>query len=326
MRLCIYGAGVIGSIFAGKLALAGNDVTVLARGKRLDALRQNGVTLVDAGTGKTESIPVRVIDQLSPDDRYDYVLIAMQRTQVDAILPVLSKNRSDAFVFIVNTAAGYQSWAEAVGEDRLLLGFPSAGGAYKDGKVCYFIGRGMQRLFQTTTFGSYTGRKTACVNRLISLIRQAGIPSVYCRDMDAWQKTHVAMVTCIANALYGYRCDNVTLGRSYPSVRAMVAAIKEGRGVLRKNGIRPTPAKLWWFALPTPLLSMVFAGFMRTRLAEITMAKHCMAALPEMQCLQQEFDILVERSGLSVPNIDKLKENLRVTESDCPAFHALPQI
>ncbi len=323
MRICIYGAGVIGSIFAGKLALAGNDVTVLARGKRLDSLRRNGVTLVDAGTGKTESVPVRIIDQLFPDDRYDYVFVAMQRTQVDAILPALSQNCSDTFVFIVNTAAGYQSWAQAVGEKRLLLGFPSAGGEYKDGKVYYFIGRGMQRLFQTTTFGSYTGRKTVYVNRLISLIRKAGIPSVYCRDMDAWQKTHVAMVTCIANALYGYRCDNVALGRSYPAVHTMVAAIKEGRGVLRKNGICPTPAKLWWFALPTPLLSMVFAGFMQTKLAEITMAKHCMAALPEMQCLQQEFDILVERSGLSAPNIDKLKENLQVTESASTAFQAL---
>ena len=36
MKICIYGAGVIGSIFTGKLSLAGNDVTVLARGKRFE--------------------------------------------------------------------------------------------------------------------------------------------------------------------------------------------------------------------------------------------------------------------------------------------------
>lgn len=35
MRILVYGAGVIGSIFAEKLAVAGNDVTILARGKRL---------------------------------------------------------------------------------------------------------------------------------------------------------------------------------------------------------------------------------------------------------------------------------------------------
>ncbi len=34
MKILVYGAGVIDSIFAGKLALAGNEITVLARGKR----------------------------------------------------------------------------------------------------------------------------------------------------------------------------------------------------------------------------------------------------------------------------------------------------
>jgi ketopantoate reductase len=34
MRILIYGAGVIGSIFAGKLAQKGYDITVLARNKR----------------------------------------------------------------------------------------------------------------------------------------------------------------------------------------------------------------------------------------------------------------------------------------------------
>lgn len=38
MRILIYGAGVIGSIFAGKLASTGCDVTILAGGKRLNEL------------------------------------------------------------------------------------------------------------------------------------------------------------------------------------------------------------------------------------------------------------------------------------------------
>lgn len=40
-------------------------------------------------------------------------------------------------------------------------------------------------------------------------VTKAGIPSVFCSDMDAWQKTHVAVITNIANALYGIKCDNL---------------------------------------------------------------------------------------------------------------------
>ena len=85
MRILIYGAGVIGSIFAGKLAASGEDITVLARGKRLEQLKQSGVVLVKPGE-KAEIMPVKAIKHLAPDDLYDYIIIAMQRTQVDSIL------------------------------------------------------------------------------------------------------------------------------------------------------------------------------------------------------------------------------------------------
>lgn len=45
MRILIYGAGVIGSIFAGRLVASGQDITVLAQGKRLSELSQNGIVL-----------------------------------------------------------------------------------------------------------------------------------------------------------------------------------------------------------------------------------------------------------------------------------------
>jgi ketopantoate reductase len=58
MRILIYGAGVIGCIFAGKLAASGKDITVLARGKHLEDLRQNGIVLSMPGRNKKEIIPV----------------------------------------------------------------------------------------------------------------------------------------------------------------------------------------------------------------------------------------------------------------------------
>lgn len=310
MRILIYGAGVIGSIFAGKLAAAGEDVTVLARGKRAEELRQCGIILTTDGSNHDEAIPVKVIEHLAPDDLFDYIIVVMQRTQVDSVLPILSKNCSKNIVFVVNTAAGYEKWARAVGSERLMIGFPSAGGERIGNKVDYFIGKGIIRTFQTTTFGEYSGRETERLRRLINAYRRAGIPSVSCNDMDAWQKTHVAMVTSIGNALYKFDCNNYHLARSYESICLMLHGIKEGFAVLNRLGIKIKPAKLWYMRLPVWMTAKVTKVVMGTKIAETALAKHCTAAKPEMVCLQAEFDSLITQSQLQTPAIDRLRKYL----------------
>lgn len=310
MRILIYGAGVIGSVFAARLHLAGYDVTVLARGQRLEALRQNGIVLHPYGSRKAEIAHVKVIDCLTPNDRYDYILVAMQRTQVDSVLEPLAANASANIVLIVNTAAGYADWLRAVGKDRLMIGFPSAGGERRGGEVHYFVGHGLMRMLQTTTFGELDGQKTKRLQTLIGMFRHAHIPCVSCPDMDAWQKTHVAMVTSIANALYGYDCDAQRLAASRKDIRAMVLGIKEGFDVLKALGIRITPRKTAVWRLPAGMLASGVKAFMGTRLAELLLVRHCVSAKAEMIALQCEFDRLVQKSGCRTPNINRLRENL----------------
>lgn len=90
MKILIFGAGVIGSIFAGKLAQAKNDVTVLARGKRFEEIKKDGIVLINPKTNQEEHAKVHVIDRLLSKDKFDYIIVVVQRTQVDEILPVLS--------------------------------------------------------------------------------------------------------------------------------------------------------------------------------------------------------------------------------------------
>lgn len=310
MKILIYGAGVIGSIFAAKLYLAGQDVTVLARGKRLEEIRNTGIVLYNLKTRKKEVARVRAVTTIPPEEKYDYIFVVMQRTQVDSVIESIAANSTENIVFVVNTAAGYEEWKRAVGANRLIIGFPSAGGERNNGLVSYFVGRGLLRVFQTTTFGDANGEKTHRTADIIKMFRLADIPSVYCSDMDAWQKTHIAMVTSIANALYRYGCDNRKLAASWKGIKEMVLGIKEGLAVLKKLGIRPIPRKLAFWELPVSVLTAAFKIIMPTRLVEITMAKHCIAAREEMLLLQEEFDRLIEKSGVKTPHINNLRKNL----------------
>lgn len=311
MRILVYGAGVIGGIFAGKLYEAGHDVTMLARGSRYGELIKDGLVLEDVYTENRTVSKINVIDNLEKDDCYDYILVVMQKNQVENVLTSLKENCSPNIVFVVNNALGYKKWADAIGADRLMIGFPSAGGERTDkGIVRYFVGKGIIRLFQTTTFGEYDGVKSKRVQKLIDAFNQAGIASVFCRNMDAWQKHHVAIVTCIANALYAYDGNNYEMAKSSEDVRRMLHGIKEGFSILKALKYPVTPLKLNYFLLPNTLLLLIFKPLMGTKLAEITMSKHAMAAINEMKFLQEEFDLLSSESGIHTSAIDELKVNL----------------
>ena len=52
MRTLVVGAGVIGSVYAGKLLEAGHEVVLLARGRRLSDLQAYGLVLEDAESGR----------------------------------------------------------------------------------------------------------------------------------------------------------------------------------------------------------------------------------------------------------------------------------
>lgn len=92
MRVCIYGAGAIGSLIAGRLAAVPDvDVSVIARGEQLDAISRQGIRIVDA-RGESGA-HVRVTANSSSLGVQDYVFLALKQHHVadvvDSIEPLL---------------------------------------------------------------------------------------------------------------------------------------------------------------------------------------------------------------------------------------------
>ncbi|MEQ1731616.1 MAG: 2-dehydropantoate 2-reductase N-terminal domain-containing protein [Vicinamibacterales bacterium] len=300
-RILVYGVGAIGGLFAGKLARAGFDVTALARGAWATRLREKGLVLRDALRGTSETFRLPIIEELPPEDTYDYVLVVMQKHQVGAVLPSLALNASPNIVFVVNTPSGYAGWIAAVGQDRLMIGFPSAGGERLDGVVEYFVGRGLARIFQSTTFGEVDGSNTDRLRRLVAIFREAGFSPTSSRNIGDWQRTHVAVVLAIAWALYRHGCDATALAHSPRDLRDMVLAIRKGFRCLRALGHRVTPARLNYFFLPVWLLVGIFRIAMRTRLVDVAMARHAKNGRGEMERLRDEFLALAATSNVDMP-------------------------
>jgi 2-dehydropantoate 2-reductase len=87
MKICIFGAGAIGGYLGAKLAKAGADVSLVARGPHLAAMQANGLTLVE--DGETFTVPVRGSDDPATLGAQDYLVITLKAHSVPAAVPVM---------------------------------------------------------------------------------------------------------------------------------------------------------------------------------------------------------------------------------------------
>ena len=85
MKIAVIGVGAIGGYVGARLALAGEDVTFIARGANLDALRMNGIRLL-MSDGSEEAVPdVKTTADYSGAGSQDVVVLAMKAHQVAAV-------------------------------------------------------------------------------------------------------------------------------------------------------------------------------------------------------------------------------------------------
>src|SRR3546814_8771390 len=77
MRICVVGAGAIGGLMGAKLALGGEEVTVIDQGAHLAAIRENGLKLIweDGGEHKAD---VKAVGSFEEAGQQDLVILALK--------------------------------------------------------------------------------------------------------------------------------------------------------------------------------------------------------------------------------------------------------
>jgi len=102
MKLCVFGAGAVGGHIAARLAASGQEVSVLARGAHLEAMRARGVTLLHG----RERIcgPVRAASDARELGAQDAILVTLKANMLDAFAAQCASllGRDTAVVFVQN--------------------------------------------------------------------------------------------------------------------------------------------------------------------------------------------------------------------------------
>lgn len=283
MKILVYGAGVIGSMYAVLMSEAGYDVTALARGKRLADLLKYGFRYYK--NDKVETANITVINRLEDDDIYDYIFLPVRTEQLKQALCELKSNKSPNIVTMVNTLEKYEELEKLCGINRLIPAFPGAGGSIDNGILNASL---TPKIIQPTTFGEIGKSKTRRTAELSEIFRKSHIPYQIVSDMHNWQVSHLGMVVPIADAYYMSSTPE-TVYKDKAIMKKTAKQMKSNFKILSKCKML-SPFKFYLLMIcPTPIFTWALKTVFKSRFGHKFMYEHSMNAPQEMHQLHTEF-------------------------------------
>ena len=309
MKTLIFGAGPLGSLYAHLLHKSGADVSILARGERYIWLKKNGLVLQNEITGQKDTSQVTVVNELKQEDAYDLVIVFIRRNKLLPVFEVLAASPIVKNVlFMGNNVLGFDECLKRLPVEKVLFGFPGAGGGIHEQVVHYADREKPNGERKAVTIGEVDGQNKERTLAIKTLFESAGVPVELTSDIDGWLKYHVALVSPLVGALYKHNCDNYQAAKDKKTLLALVRAAKEGGCVLGQLGYKkrqPFQFNLFYW-LPEFMNMMAVKGLLESKFAEVAFAMHAKAARDEMKALACEFKELITKTSVDTPNIDAL--------------------
>ena len=237
MRIAVMGAGGVGGFLGGMLAKAGNDVSLIARGAQLDAVRKRGLRFKrwsGASEGSQEfTVTIPATDdpsEVGPVDLVLYTVKAYQNQQaVTAIRPLLGPKTG--VLTLQNGVESHHLLGAAYGPDHVLPG------AYWGSAYVVQPGFLAEDLPSRVTFGEATSRTSDRAESIDRAFRDAGIESGLAADAESVVWSKFVPLAAVAGATSASRTRIKQLLGHPEGYELFYAAVSEGEAVGRAKGV-----------------------------------------------------------------------------------------
>jgi 2-dehydropantoate 2-reductase len=232
MRIAVIGAGGVGGYFGGRLALAGNDVVLVARGSHLAAVRERGLRVRSVKGDFTAD--VRASDDPAEFGPCEVVLFCVKSYDTEAAAarlgPLLGEDT--AVVSLQNGIDNEEKIAAAVGAGHVLGGAAFIFSTIAEPGVVAHTG-GPARI----VFGERDGVRTERVEELLAACHNAGIDAEIPADIRVVLWTKLAFICAVAGMTSAVRLplgevrDCAESWGLFRRIVAEVAALADAEGV-----------------------------------------------------------------------------------------------
>lgn len=237
MRIAVIGTGGIGGPYGASLARAGADVTFVARGAHLAAMRENGLR-IEGDRGETHIRPAQATDDIAGIGAVDIVLCCVKLWDLEGVAEQIRAiiGPQTAVIPLQNGIDAAERLSAILGNDPVMGGMAFVTGAIIAPGVIRQTGT-----YQRMTFGELDGRISERGRRLRDLCQKAGFEGVLSPDImvPVWEKFILLVPLSGLNAL-----TRLPLGkwRDDPDLLALYgAALRETVSVGLAEGIGLPP-------------------------------------------------------------------------------------
>ena len=183
MKILIYGAGVVGCTYGWQLSKAGCDVAVLVRKEQKELVQKDGIRIIcsdfrEKARKDTDIIfKPTVIDELSSNNDFEYIIVSTNKLQLSTILPSLSKSAGKAnVVFFQNNWDVFTEIDKYLKPEQYFFAFPFMVGGGKEDKSIHCAISGLK--YSNTPLGEKDGRITPRVEKLSIILDKANLKPV----------------------------------------------------------------------------------------------------------------------------------------------------
>jgi len=298
MRIVIFGTGGVGGYFGGRLAQAGEDVTFVARGEHLRAIKANGLQ-VDSTSGDFTINPAKATDDVKDVGDAELVVLGVKAWQVPdaarAIKPIVGTNTT--VLPLQNGVDAVQQLVDELGGDNVV------GGLCKI--VSFVVGPGHIRhagFTPSIVIGERNNRRTDRIVTIAETFNRAGLETTIATDIQValWMKflfiASFSGVGAVVDAPAG-------VIRSNPKWRAQViSAMEEIYALAHARGVK----------LPADAITTVMAAVDGLPVdATSSMQRDIAAGKPsELESQNGAVVRMAHESGVDVPTHEQIYEIL----------------
>ncbi|MGE0699461.1 MAG: 2-dehydropantoate 2-reductase [Hyphomicrobiaceae bacterium] len=251
MKILVMGSGGVGGYFGARLAAAGNDVTFVARGAHLEAMRTEGLRL-DSTLGNLHLAKTRAVADPADAERCDIVMFATKLGDSEAaaksLAPVVGPETT--VITFQNGVDGPEIIAKALPGIHVVPGVARI--ASHISKPGVIEQRGP---FARIEFGEPGGKASERLTAFHAACKGAGVDAVLSTDIQrsVWMKFAMLAPFAGLTTLTGHTAGPI---RETPGTRALMeAAVREVIAVGMASGVKLTPddfANAWKVAEANP--------------------------------------------------------------------------
>lgn len=225
MRLVVYGAGAVGGVVGGRLAEAGHDVVLIARGRHLEAIQTGGLRVLSPDRSVTLDLPA-VASPSEIDWRGDEVVLMAVKSQDTAAA-------ADALAAVAPSAAVVSMQNGVVNERMLLRRFERTYGMFVACPATHLepgvVEAHSSPLAALLDVGRYPSGSDETLEGLATAINGAGMESIVRRDVMRWKYTKLLMN--LGNVVAALCGPDVRGGRLNDILREEALAVYAAAGI-----------------------------------------------------------------------------------------------